>query len=486
MRAKPLLDDEQWQLVSALEQLGKGANVAPMPGTRVEHWFRGATDKMRDSRLIDSYLTKATMLAVADIIHKMTIPLALVKVETNDDIACSRKYLGLAITDDDRLARYLDRKGVRTLTWPMALDFFRKGQASSLIDIVENIVACGRAALPVKVHVAESLLKSKLKQHLICALPESLDRSRLDDETLTLFREEFKKQSARFSVFRDVAVSRILSVNPGDPVDPDMQRVYDTSDVDFVIHGRAPHNIPLLAIEYDGREHRTDQKKIINDQAKNRLLSAAGIALMRIGTDKARVRLPGQPSRPEHQCLPPMLDLARVILERRIVQHTRAGEDRAHYARLGHDMRSIAHALYGKPPGEIDAEQRAKALSVVQAGYQDVCQEVIADRVAEDLIDDMDSSLTGQLEQHGLDPSCLSDVTIVPTPYGHVGKARLQLDDGSAVRSVTTVPVSLSAPFMPAEAVEHLIQLQIHAELAYLAYVLANATKRSGTVSRLP
>lgn len=471
MRPHPVLNDDQWRVFSALNRLGRPSTIVAMPGTRLEHWFRNAFDGLLDASLVDDPTLKKLARGVAGQFHRATIPLALVKIEGNN------KHLGLAVTDEDLVTRWLANRGVATITWTEALDYLRRDQARSLVDIAETVVACGRAPAPAGIHTEEARLKRTLAQHLFLAWPDELDAAQLDRETVASLKAEFEKRRSELSIFRDVAVSRMISVLPGDQVDPDMRRVFHTSDVDFVIHGRAPHNMPLLAIEYDGREHRTNQDKMATDKAKDRLFAAAGIALMRIGTDRAAAPRPNQAFEERHQRLIPMLEIARALLERTVTLRARADEDLRQRLRDVQEIGTIAKALYGKEMAGLGAAEKVNALSIQQLARMEECSLTDAERAAEDQDDEASHTLDSQLAAFGVDPGCVSNFSIHATLHGHVGKARLQLNDGSAVRSIETVAVSVSAPFLPQETIDQLVNMQIHAELAYSVFKLTSSAR---------
>jgi hypothetical protein len=470
MLPKPLLNDDQWRVINALERAGKAINIVPMPGTRLQHWFREPLDRLLNSRFDDAAQKKLAR-QFAHQFYQKTIELALVKIEGGS------KHLGMVITEDELVTQFLSCQGVKTITWSTALDYLHRGQASSLIDITENIVACGRAAPAIKVHTEEAHLKRNIAQQLHLAWPDELDSTKIDADTVLLVNAELEKQKSKFSVFRDVAVSCITSVSADEQIDSDMQRVFDTSDVDFVIHGKAPHNIPLLAVEYDGESHRTNPRKIATDKAKDRLLAAAGIALLRIGTDVTRSYSPGEVMERQHLRLSPILRIAKEILERSVILRTRADEDRRLLVRDMGETSTIAKALYDKKMAKLDMNQLENAWKIQQSALQLECSLTDAERAADDLDDEVGHRLESHLEALGVDPACVLGFLIHSTRYGAVGKARLQLNDGSAIRSVETASVSLNAPFLPAKTVDQLITNQIHAELAYLASKLANSAQ---------
>jgi hypothetical protein len=469
MRSSPLFDEDQWRVVCALEQAGKAFNIVPMPGTRLQHWFRDVGEGLlADAEKGSDPVRKKLAKDLAWDYFKMTLPLALVKVDL------TTKHLGLVIADDDRAIHVPGGRIVEVISWSKALDYLHRGQVSALIDMAENIVACGRAQAEIAIHQEEAALKMDISRHLHLAWPGALDRSALDADTVEAINAVFAERREMFALYREVAVSRIINLGADEVVDRDMRRVFNTSDVDFVIHGRPPYNVPLFAIEYDGDEHRTPDKMAI-DRAKDRLFERAGIALLRIGTDLAAAKRARDVTQERHRRLAPMLAIAGVILGRKMVEHVRAAEDKARMPHIIAETGSIARALYDKPLTELNPSQRLHALSLQQMARRDEDVLLDAERGWEDFEEESSQSLAAQLEDYGVDPTWVSDDAIRTTPYGKVGKARLKLNDGSAVRSIETVAVSLNAPGLPAETVERLVRMQVYAELAYKAFELVRA-----------
>lgn len=471
VRSIPLFNDDQWRVVCALEQAGKAGKIVPMAGTRLQHWFPDMCDGLRGVGNSADPVQQTLARGLAQHFFKQTLPLALVKVDGH------AKHLALVIADDDTAIGVPGGRLVQVVSWSRALGYLDRGQGSTLIDMAENIVACGKAQASITIHEEEAALKTDIARHLHLAWPEALDRSALDADTIALVTSFLGEQRGQFAIFRDVAMSRIIDLVPGEVVDRDMRKVFDTSDVDVVIHGRPPCNIPLLAIEYDGDKHRTDQKKMANDRAKDALLGCAGIALLRIGTDRASAKRMHETQQKRHWRLAPMLDIARVILEHRLVEHTRAAKDRARMAHVIVETSSIARALYDKALTELNPTQQGHALGVRQLARTDEHILLDAGRTWEDLEEESSHGFSAQLGNYGVDPTWVSDVAICSTSCGYVGRARLKFDDGGAVRSIETVAVSLNAPSLQAETIARLVKMQVYAELAYQAFRLVAAVR---------
>jgi hypothetical protein len=467
VRLIPLFNEDQWRVVCALEQAGKAGKIVPMPGTRLQHWFPDMCDGLRGVGNGADPGQRMLAHGLAHHFFRQTLPLALVKVDGRT------KHLALVIADEDTAIGVPGGRLVQVVSWSRALEYLDRGQGSSLIDMADNIVACGRAQASITIHEEEAALKTEIARYLHLAWPEALDRSTLDADTIALVTSFLDEQRGRFAIFRDVAVSRLIDLVPGEVVDRDMRKVFDTSDVDVVIHGRPPYNVPLLAIEYDGDKHRTDQKKMANDRAKDALLKGAGIALLRIGTDRASAKRVQETQQKRHLRLAPMLDIARVILERQLMEHTRAAEDSARMAHVIVEAGSIARALYDRPLTELNPTQHAHALGVQQLGRGDEHFLLDAGRAWEDLEEEISYGFAAQLDNYGVDPTWVFDVAIYATSCGYVGKARLKLDDGGAVRSIETV----AAPSLQADTVASLVKMQVYAELAYQAFRLVAAVR---------
>jgi hypothetical protein len=103
----------------------------------------------------------------------------------------------------------------------------------------------------------------------------------IPDSLKNFFQAEWLKNRLKFRVFHEVALPAFIDFDLATPnLEIDINFAL-ASRVDLLVTGEAPDYIPLLAMEFDGPDHRT-HRGIDKDSKKDAIFREAGIPLLRI------------------------------------------------------------------------------------------------------------------------------------------------------------------------------------------------------------
>ena len=103
-------------------------------------------------------------------------------------------------------------------------------------------------------------------------------------ENLNHALENIESNGKRCRIVKEVAISQVFENNTT------FDYLFYTGRFDFVVYERVSRDmeVPILAIELDGMEHREDEDVIRRDEQKNRICREHGFELIRIENSYAR------------------------------------------------------------------------------------------------------------------------------------------------------------------------------------------------------
>ena len=103
-------------------------------------------------------------------------------------------------------------------------------------------------------------------------------------ECLTHALDNIVLSQSKFDIKEQVVLTQIFKENVP------YSQLFFTGSFDFVIYEKSisGQEYPLLAIELDGKEHKTEESRIKNDKEKERICKAQGLELIRVDNSYAR------------------------------------------------------------------------------------------------------------------------------------------------------------------------------------------------------
>lgn len=292
-------------------------------------------------------------------------------------------------------------------------------------------------------HFHHEVIDERLARQLFLKLPSDLRLEDMPRVAARAFEAFVSAQRAEKVLLREIALSRFLSEAAATS---DFERGFrETSSVDFLVYARAPYDLPLVALEYDGLYHRIDDKKAEKDEAKNALLGNAGVPLVRVGSDVA----PARPSKYEyeyHEVHPRLPVLLGIVAEISKLHLRNVKSIRSSVEAMGRRCDFVSGSQFGKRFDELqETDQRyvlAEALQYVEENVTDPCEgtgwEV-------DYYDWVNTTPQQQLDANGFLDVAVEDFCIGDSTKGRWARGRLKTRVG-ATHSLRTPSIELVAP----------------------------------------
>ncbi len=104
-----------------------------------------------------------------------------------------------------------------------------------------------------------------------------------DGRTVVTPKETIWLTQSKYAVYKEVAISQVFQDNIG------YERLFYTGRFDFVVYEKQKdQEIPLLAIELDGKEHLEDEVVRRRDAQKNKICREHDLQLIRVENTYAR------------------------------------------------------------------------------------------------------------------------------------------------------------------------------------------------------
>ena len=101
--------------------------------------------------------------------------------------------------------------------------------------------------------------------------------------SLTTALENISLQQTRYSIKEEVAISQVFDDNISG------QNLFYNGRFDFVIYEKIGNQqLPILAIELDGKEHREDEYVMERDRIKDTICKEHNLELIRVESSYAR------------------------------------------------------------------------------------------------------------------------------------------------------------------------------------------------------
>lgn len=142
-------------------------------------------------------------------------------------------------------------------------------QVTSLIPTLDTVNKAGRKPI----NLSELSVRKLIVRDSLLDLEQHKDLPLIENEEDRLWSN---------TILHEVALHR-LAPKFQFKFDDLEQRLIRQSSVDLLVHGReGQSNLPLVAVEYDGRDHDKPEQQA-KDRAKDRILDRFGIPLIRIG-----------------------------------------------------------------------------------------------------------------------------------------------------------------------------------------------------------
>ncbi|MBK5914852.1 hypothetical protein CCR84_11085 [Rhodocyclus purpureus] len=244
--------------------------------------------------------------------------------------------------------------------------------------------------------------------------PERI-KSTIPPQLIGVFEAHWARSRKKFLVFHEAALSAFIDFTLA-KADPDIDLNFAlNSRVDVLVTGEAPDYLPLLAIEFDGPHHRTEDGKR-KDKKKESIFRKADIPLLRVGFEDA------PPRNEDSQIVDISVRRKAVAKEAFLIQLIGSVARKLQRERVGYRQRRASYWDHlGKEYKTLEAitlkkmgltvlseEARLRLLEDVMENLDDLHQEVIDGIALDDYLDRqdrdelLDPERRPELKKHGV------------------------------------------------------------------------------------
>lgn len=244
----PVLNEHQWKVHYLLKRNLQNDHLDVLVGVGLS----GFVDPSGHPRYID-VLENSVLFAVVTEPPKCSVVLLI--LDCNDQV----------------IETILKEQGIKSIRYaPLISAEEFSAQVTSFIPTLDTVNKVGRTPINL----------SELSVRKLIVRDSLLDLERHKD--LHLIANDDEDFLWSNTILHEVALHR-LAPKFQFKFDDLEQRMIRQSSVDLLVHGREGQgNLPLVAVEYDGRDHSKPEQQA-KDQAKDRILDRFGIPLIRIG-----------------------------------------------------------------------------------------------------------------------------------------------------------------------------------------------------------
>lgn len=451
VRALPLLDSEQWKYFTELDAFARAQGLVVMPGVPLAEWLYPVAESVKRLPGLVA-MVSAKMLpwrrSLEVHIYHSSVLFSLVDARFGGAIC-------LAICDDLVSEYALKEMGISTRSWSDV-------QARELVPASlarEAKVAFDKGhQIRWRRHEHHEVIVALMAETLQLAWPQSIESTELSSDEVKIVERGLSERRSTLLLAREVALSRFV---PELAANSSLERsMRETSSVDFLIYARPPLNLPLLVIEYDGKEHRTDERKIAKDLAKDAMLIGIGLPILRIGSDTAPAQFfPNRSNEVNvHPRLPMLIRVAEVISALELRNKLRE-PDRMKL--LAAQISSVSVGRYCKSADKLDGRQLEFVLSEsFRRDRESQIELGEADGWNHDIDEANLYSLKGLLGLAGLSEDAIEDFAIFDVISGREARGKLRLSRGAQV-SLRTPSLRLMAPGLTEADCIRLVDIQL-------------------------